>query len=355
MNATLGKNSWHGILGHGEVVEQFRRAVTRGRLASSFLFAGLPGVGKRTFALKLAQTLLCQTNPETVFEPCGRCPSCVQVDAGTHPDLDYVAKPGDKSFLPLELLVGDKEHRRQEGLLHQIGLKPFMGGRKIAVIDDADYLNAEGANALLKTLEEPPPQSVLILIGTSPAKQLPTIRSRCQLIRFQPLDESIVAELLLSKELAEDATAARRLAHYSGGSLERAVQLSDADLWTFRGTLYQRLAEGAFDNVAFAPSLAQFIEAAGKEAPPRRQRFHLVVQFAADFYRSLLRMQTGAADTSDADLRQSLETALRRGPIDAETTAKRLERCLDADQQIDRNANQSTLIEAWLDGLAGEG
>jgi DNA polymerase-3 subunit delta' len=268
--------------------------------------------------------------------------------------LDYVRKPGDKSYLPLELLIGDKEHRMKEGLLHQIGLKPFMGGRKIAIIDDADFLNAEGANALLKTLEEPPPRSVLILIGTTPAKQLPTIRSRCQLIRFQPLDESIVAELLLSKGMIQDAAEAKRLAHYSGGSLERAEQLSDADLWSFRGTLYQRLAEGAFDNVAFAPTLAQFIDAAGKEAPPRRQRFHQVVQFAADFYRHWLRAQSGTAESADADLRQYLEIALNRKPISPETTAKRLDRCLDADQQIDRNANQATLVEAWLDGLAGE-
>jgi DNA polymerase-3 subunit delta' len=346
---------WHGLLGQDDVVEQFRRAVRRGRLASSFLFAGPQGVGKRTFAFKLAKALLCQSNPEEAFEPCGKCPSCSQVDAGTHPDLEFVSKPADKSFLPLELLLGDKEHRRREGLLHQIGLKPFMGGRKIAVIDDADFLNAEGANALLKTLEEPPPRSVLILVGTSPAKQLPTIRSRCQLIRFHSLSEEHVAELLISQGLTSDASEARRLAHYSGGSLQRAQQLSDSDLWTFRSSLYQKLAEGIFDNVAFAPSVTQFIDAAGKEAPPRRQRFHLIVQFAADFYRHLLRAQSGAEESSDTDLRQYIGSALRRGGFNHETTAKRLECCLDADQQIDRNANQSTLIEAWLDGLVGKG
>jgi DNA polymerase III subunit delta' len=354
MQATLSPTSWHGIRGQDDVVEQFRRAVARGRLASSFLFTGPPGVGKRTFALKLAQTLLCQTNPETAFEPCGRCPSCVQVEAGTHPDLIFVCKPVDRANILVESIIGDDDHRMQEGLLHDISLKPFMGGRKIAIIDDADYLKAEGANALLKTLEEPPPRSVLILIGTSPAKQLPTIRSRCQLIRFQPLDEAIVADLLLAAGTAQDAADARRLAHYSGGSLERAGQLTDPDLWTFRGTLYQRLAEGAFDNVAFAPTVAQFVDAAGKEAPPRRQRFHQIIQFAADFYRHLLRAQTGAMASADADLRQFIDTALRRGPISSETTARRLDRCLDADQQIDRNANQSTLIEAWLDGLVAE-
>ena len=131
------------------------------------------------------------------MDPCEYCPSCLQVAARTHPDLEIVSKPEDKSFLPLELFIGDKEHRMKEGLCHRIAMKPFQGGRKIAIIDDADFLNAEGANCLLKTLEEPPPQSVLILIGTSPAKQLPTIRSRCQLIRFRPLRTDQVEELLL--------------------------------------------------------------------------------------------------------------------------------------------------------------
>ena len=165
--------SWHGIQGHNAVVELFRRALERQRLASSFLFAGPSGIGKRTFALKLAQAMLCTERPEAALDPCETCPSCTMALAGTHPDVDLVSKPADKAFLPLELLIGQREHRRQEGLCHNIGLKPFLGGRKIAVIDDADFLNAEGANCLLKTLEEPPPQSVLILVGTSPAKQLP--------------------------------------------------------------------------------------------------------------------------------------------------------------------------------------
>jgi DNA polymerase III subunit delta' len=354
MQNILSQKTWHGIRGHDEVVEKFRRAVERGRLASSFLFAGPPGVGKRTFALKLAQALLCQTNPEPAFDPCGRCPSCIQIEAGTHPDLVFVAKPEDRAEMPVRLFIGDKEHRMKEGLLHDISLKPFMGGRKIAVIDDADFLNEEGANALLKTLEEPPPRSVMILIGTSPAKQLPTIRSRCQLIRFKPLDESLVAELLFAKGMVQDESDARRLAHFSGGSLEQAGRLSDPELWTFRKQLNGRLAEGAFDNVAFAPAVARFIDAAGKEAPPRRQRFHQIVQFAAEFYRHLVRAQSGGAQSADPDLNQCLDIALRRQPISPEATARRLDRCLETDRQIDRNANQSTLIEAWLDALVAE-
>jgi DNA polymerase-3 subunit delta' len=345
--------SWHGIHGHDDVVEQFRRALARGRLASSFLLAGPVGIGKRTFALKLAQAMLCQTRPEESLDPCEACPSCVQVAAGTHPDLDVVCKPEDKSFIPLALLIGDDEHRRREGLCHNISLKPYLRGRKIAVIDDADFLNAEGANALLKTLEEPPPRSILILIGTTPAKQLPTIRSRCQLIRFRPLSVEIVAELLTSKGLATDPSEARRLARYSEGSLQRALDLADPDLWSFRNTLFERLSEPVVPSVALAQTVAAFVDAAGKEAPARRARFRQVVGFAAEFYRQLLHAQCGAELTEDKELQNLVGRALERGQNDCEVSATRLNRCIDTAAQIDRNANQSTLIECWMDDLAG--
>jgi len=342
---------WHGIIGHDEIVERFRRALRRGRLASSFLFVGPPGIGKRSFAIKLAQALLCENSPGELLDPCEHCPGCIQVLAGTHPDFQMVSKPGDKSFIPLELLIGDKEHRRREGLCHHIALKPFMGGRKIAVIDDADYLNAEGANALLKTLEEPPPRSVLILIGTSPAKQLPTIRSRCQLIRFRPLDADTIAQLLPREGIVQDAAEALRLAQYSEGSMERAGELADPELWTFRNALYQRLAAETLDSVSLARMTAKFVEEAGKDAAPRRRRLHQAIGFTADFYRQLLRAQNGAAKSDDAEVDRFISEALQRQSLDVEKTAARVDRCLDADGQIDRNANQSTLIESWLDGL----
>jgi DNA polymerase-3 subunit delta' len=342
---------WHGIDGHDAIVEHFRRALQRQRLASSFLFVGPAGVVKRTFAIKFAQALLCERHPEERLDPCEACPTCIQVSAGTHPDLDLIGKPEDKSFIPLELLIGDPEHRRREGLCARIALKPYGGGRKIALIDDADFLNAEGANALLKTLEEPPPRSLLILIGTSPAKQLPTIRSRCQLIRFQPLPSEIVARLLIDQGVTASPAEAERLASLSEGSIERAKGLVDPELGNFRRRLFRELEKGTFDGPRLGRSIAQFVESAGKEAPARRQRLHLVVRFAADFYRELLRAEVGADAGTDVDLQEAVRQTLRQ-PQDLDRIARRLDRCLDADQQIDRNANQATLIEAWTDALA---
>ena len=342
---------WHGIEGHDGIVEQFRQALARGRMATSFLFVGPSGIGKRTFAMKLAQSLLCAARPERDLDPCETCPPCVQVLAGTHPDMISVAKPAEKSDLPLELLIGDKEHRMREGLCHDIALKPFMGGRKVAILDDADYLNAEGANSLLKTLEEPPPGSVLILLGTSEAKQLPTIRSRCQIVRFRPLTTDVVARLLLRGGHVQDRAEAERLAGYSGGSLQRALELADPALWEFRGRLYEQLAAARLDSVRLARATLDFVEEAGREASPRRERLRLVVQMAAEFYRRLLRAVSGDTPCDDAELRDAVAVVLRGGTVDDLRAAALLDRTLEAAEQVDRNANQSTLVECWLDDL----
>lgn len=344
--------SWHGILGHDDVVEKFASALGRGRLASSFLFAGPAGIGKRAFARKLAQTLLCQVRPEEDLDPCEQCPSCAQVLAGTHPDVEVVSKPPEKSFLPLELLVGDKEHRSRQGLCHSLSLKPFMGGRKIAIIDDADYLNPEGANSLLKTLEEPPPRSVLILIGTSPAKQLPTIRSRCQLVRFRPLATDIVAQLLTSTGVVDNPAEAQRLASFSGGSLQSARELADPELWTFRSQLYQWLAGPGLESVRVSAAVLAFVDQAGKDAPLRRNRTRQILQFAAQFFQQVVYAMSGATLTDDRELRDAARLAARNWPADSSIAAACLDRTLEAAEQVDRNVHQAILLECWLDDLA---
>jgi DNA polymerase-3 subunit delta' len=326
---------WQGILGHDSVVARFRRALERGRLASTYLLVGPRGIGKHSLALRLAQAFLCQARPVERLDPCGECDSCLQVAARTHPDLLLIAKPADKSFIPLSLLVGDDQHRMREGLCHDIAMRAFSGGRKVAVIDDADDLNEEGANALLKTLEEPPPGSVLLLVGTTADKQLPTIRSRSQIIRFRGLDADMIAELLLAQEVVADAAEAQRLAELSEGSLSRAVELADEELWTFRDQFLAQLARVDQSSVALAREVNEFVDAAGKDAPSRRRRLRQIIRLAIDFHRGQLRAATEGVVDPDA----------------CQRLASIVERSLEGLAQVDRNAHQATLIDCWLDDL----
>ena len=344
--------TWQDIQGHDRVVEQFRRALRNGRLASSFLFVGPPGIGKCRFALKLAQALLCETAAEERMEPCGTCPACQQVAAQTHPDLEVVSKPRDRSFFPIELFIGDRAHRMREGLCHNIGLKPFRGGRKIAVIDDADFLNQEGANCLLKTLEEPPPKSTIILIGSSEQKQLPTIRSRCQIVRFQPLSQEIVAELLVRHQLVGDRQQAARLAALSGGSLETALQLADEHLGEMREMLLSELSKPNWDAVALSKVVGQCVEDAGKEAPLRRNRLNQLIGFAAEFYRQLMRSFSGLAAEGDEPLGHAVAAAGNVWIGDQQAAAACLQRCLEAQAHVLANVGPANLIDCWLDDLA---
>ncbi len=321
---------WQGIQGHDAVVERFRRSLVAGRLAASYLFLGPPGVGKRLFAVKLAQALLCQRCEPASLEPCGQCDSCLLLLAGNHPDLDLVGLPAGKSILPIKLFVGDDNHRHQEGLCYNISRRPQMGKRRFAIIDDADCFNQASANCLLKTLEEPPPGTVMILIGTSRGRQLPTILSRTQTVRFSALSDDIIRQLLLEQQIASDESQADQLAKACGGSLSKAAALVDPELWEMQQQLLPQLVPSRFDSVRLSGELVAFVNQAGKEADLRRRRLRSLLQMVASHFRQEMR---SASD-------------------DPEVALAALDRCLEAEIQLDRNANQATLIECWLDDLA---
>jgi DNA polymerase-3 subunit delta' len=321
---------WHGIIGHDDVVEQFRRTLAAGRLASTYLFVGPPGVGKRTFALKLAQCLLCTEAPEAALEPCGKCQSCRMFAAGSHPDLQVVGLPKDKSVLPIDLFIGDKEHRNQEGLCHGLATRPFFGRRKVAIVDDADSFGIPSANCLLKTLEEPPANAILILIGTSPSRQLPTIRSRSQVVRFRPLDSETIANVLLESGLVADRSLAERAAALSEGSIERAAQLSDPELWQFRDQLLAALNGDRVDGVRLARAVQSFVDEVGKEAAQKRDRLRMIIGFALENYRF----------------------HLHNNSANAEKALSALDASLTALEHIDRNANIGLVIQSWCENLS---
>lgn len=343
--------SWQGIVGHDDVVEQFRRRLAAGRVTGTFLFVGPAGIGKRTFALKLAQALFCQGGTSESLDPCGVCEDCRLSLAGNHPDLIRVSKPAEQNILPLALFIGSEERLHREGLIHDIGLKPYQGGRRVAIIDDADFLTDISANSLLKTLEEPPPKSVMILLGTSPDRQLQTIRSRSQVIRFQPLPSEELAPLILAQKLANDEAAAMRLAAASGGSLEAARRWAEPAWAEFRRLLFEALSTREWEGARIAKLLLAFADDAGKEAPARRERLRGAIGLTVEYFRQVARILVGGPTAEDPELQQAAEQTVRRQPLDAEVCAAVIERCLAAIDHIDRNVHPTTLCDSLGDDV----
>jgi DNA polymerase-3 subunit delta' len=332
--------SWERVRGHDVLVRAFERAVRRGRLAHAYLFTGPPGVGKRLFATELAKALLCENPPPGRFDSCDRCPACVQIDAGTHPDYFQAGLPPDKHEWPIE---------QMRELLRAFALKSARGKGKVAVLDDADEFNEESANAFLKTLEEPPPRSVIILVGTSPDLQLPTILSRCQVVRFAPLPEPLVADLLRAQGI-EDEALVRRLARLGGGSPGQARALADPELWKFRRTFLDKLAAPQVDSVGLGKALNEFVEEAGKESAAQRQRASLVLRLVIDFLNDALRVRLGGTPRlAEPDEMRTLETLAKR--VDVEQMLAILERCLQGDEHIGRRVQRELALEALTDEL----
>lgn len=342
--------SWESVLGHDRVRQQFALAMANDRLASTFLFLGPSGIGKRTFALKLAQTLLCPQASD--FHPCGVCPSCRQMLAGEHPDFEYLCRLPDHNQIMLDQLIGEKGDR--EGFCYSISKKPYYGGRKVAILDDADDLRHEGANALLKTLEEPPPNTVIILIGTAEQRQLPTIRSRCQIVRFAPLHWEEVQQILLQKELVSPPDVSERLARSSGGSVQTAWQLFGEEVLDFRSQWWEHLASVRMTEEVFVKSLQSFVDRAGKESTPKRRRLIQVAAWSAEYFRQTMavlangRSTLAQQDFPDQELVQVAMVGAANWPGTLESMAVALDRCLLVESQVLANAHVANLIESWL-------
>jgi DNA polymerase-3 subunit delta' len=329
--------SWQRVRGHDAQIKSFVKAVRRGRLAHAYLFSGPAGIGKRLFAHELGKALLCEAGGDEL-RACDRCHSCVMVEASTHPDFFAVSRPEGSNELPIDLM---------RELCRGFTLKSALGRGKVAVLDDADDLNEASANCFLKTLEEPPPRSVFILVGTGSERQLPTIVSRCQVVRFAPLPEDLVADILRSHELP-DPSLIPRLARLSGGSPGQALALADPDLWAFRGKLLQELLQPRANTPALAREWMEFVEEAGKESGPQRRRAALVLRLLVLFLEDALAVSLGAEPrlAEPADLPLLRDLAARTTPMQL---LAMLERCVEADTHLERYAQLVLVLESLLD------
>jgi DNA polymerase-3 subunit delta' len=228
-------------------------------------------------------------------------------------------------------------------------MKSARGHGKVAILDDADDLNEESANCFLKTLEEPPPRSVFMLIGTSLDRQLPTIQSRCHAVRFKPLSSEQVTQILKQHEL-QDADLIAGAVRLAGGSPGQALALADPGLWAFRKKLLEGLTRPKIDTMTLAKDFIDFAEDAGKELPPQRRRASLVLRLLVEAFTDALNLAVDAnpKGTNADDLRFLRVLQNRAAPEKLMTI---LERCLQTEQQIGRYVQLTLVLEALIDAL----
>ena len=183
------------ILGQAKPIELLKKSAAAGRVASAYLFHVLSGIGKRQTALNFAKALNCAQPVSTAgqTDACDACPSCRKINAGVHPDVITIE--------PAKDVIKIDEIRQ---LIETLSLSAFEGRFKIAIVDEAHLMNDRAANAFLKCLEEPPAQSVIILVSSSPERLPDTVRSRCLAVAFKPLSAAQV-EGILKTRLASDA------------------------------------------------------------------------------------------------------------------------------------------------------
>ena len=345
---------WSTLRGHGEQQEMFRRSIRRQRLSQAYLFVGPAGIGKQQFARRLAQALLCQKLGDDPLDPCGQCAGCKPYLAGSHPDFLYVGCPEGKRELPIALLVGSDERRGQEGLCHDLSLAPLPGSRKVAIVDDADTMNDAAANSFLKTLEEPPERAILILIASNLDALLPTIRSRCQLVRFPPLETADIGALLVEQQLAQSDEDIKFAAGLSEGSLNTAAQLLEPELRELRKQLYRQLAQGNFAGLVLAKALIDGLGKISSETSVQRANSQWLIRFTIDFFRMTiwqLGYSTSGSNPENAEVSQ-FTNRIQSIPDCLELVGSLIERTVEASSHIDQNVPVPLAIEALFQDLS---
>jgi DNA polymerase-3 subunit delta' len=335
---------WADFLGHHRQRKWFANAIAHNKLASTFLLVGPSGIGKRTFALLVAKSLLCTETDPKELNFCNKCETCVQVESQTHPDFLYLNRDTERSAITLEQLVGSKDSRMREGFCYELRIRPYSGRRKIGVIDDADTLEEETSNCLLKTLEEPPPGAVIFLLGTSEKRQISTIRSRSQIVRFSPLSVEDVEELILRNSYVSDSAEARQLASRSHGSIQYAQELNDPSLMEFRNQIQSFLMQRPIEFIALAKAILDHVNNSTREGQPRRDRLTWCLDEVTDALRNSLWMQMGVTAPGSSDP-ASVFAPLKNLPV--RTLVKLIELTHETRGNVGRFIAPAALLEAW--------
>lgn len=344
-------------------LRRIQQALSRDRLPHAYLFHGPEGVGKEKVARGLAQLLLCSApierelgideagvvGLERVREGCGRCEDCRMVAAETHPDFHLI-------YRQLHRDHPDSEVRKRKGLelgvdvlrhfvIDKVGLTPLRGRAKLFVIRTADDMTVPAQNALLKTLEEPPASTFIILLVSAVDRLLPTTLSRCQLVRFDGLPEAFVRDKL--RELRPELSRERIewCARCGEGSLGWALEYADDELFELNQRLAEcltRIGDGHSDSLvkAWTDEASALGERYRKhdsditDAEATRRGLATVFRLAAGWYGDVLRNCANTAQFMDAD-----------------TVAAAINRLAEAQRQLDLNANTQLIVETLVGNL----
>jgi len=299
------------IVGHERILRTLRRAAAEDRLPSSLLFHGPDGVGKRMTAFALAAALNCTGAPA---DGCGECPACRRILKGYG---ETKLKGSDAKRAPGHLadVLYYPPRRRQiridqvHDLRREASFRPFEGRRRVFMVDPADRMNREAANALLKTLEEPPASACLglVLLTASPGALPATIRSRCQSYRFAPLAPETLAALLV--ERGRGAAESERLARVAGGSVGNALAIDLA--------AHDALRERVLVVLEAGPDADGWLAALGlaAEAGADAESFEEMGRMLTSVLRDLALVRDGRSGSGSARERRRPSIASRKRPV----------------------------------------
>ncbi len=333
-------DNWH-LLGHNWAVDMLRRHIASGEARHAYLFAGPGGLGRRSLALAFARALNC-TNPPAPGEFCGQCRDCKQIAAKQHPDLSIVEptiKDPEKRNELIPAQYGEIRISQIRDLQRLINLKPYQSRYRAIVCERFNQANAEASNAFLKTLEEPPSHVIVLLTADNPESLLPTIVSRCEVLRLRPLPIEQVQRELESRGTGNSQ--AELIAHISGGRPGYAFRLAeDKSLLEFRtqrlDDLQKLLSSSRVHKFAYAEKLA-------KEKDGMRQTFLVWESFWRDVF-----LYASKADTPLSNVDRTEEIASLAARLDLPAARGRVKETERALQQMERNVNARLLTEVLL-------
>ncbi len=327
-----------GIIGHGRSIDVLRRALRADRLHHAYLFVGPQGVGKRKVAMALAQAINCTGPTYAQGAPCGVCTHCTRIAAAQHPDVTLIEP--DRSKARPTIKIGSVRE-----LIRQVHYRPYEGRRRVIIIDDAEALTEEAANALLKTLEEPTGETLFVLITSRLHMLLATIRSRSQPVRFAPLGrKDIESHLLAHTSLSRDK--AQVCAAFADGSIGQALGLAEEGVLDGRRELVSDVAElNASDTLKVFRVASQHARAGSQELQAR-------LDALKTYYRDVVLLRSGASPERvvNVDMRKALDKSAQR--LTLEVAIGHIEKIDEVQSSLRGYVDAHLLLEDLLFSLA---